>query len=178
MRHHRLLPTLVLWLFPVVTVLVAALAQLGIVAFSNSMLGGRGFGALGRILVAPLLVALVLGIREARKFKAEPAEGIEVAAARHPQLWAEVHQLAQVAQTEPPSRIVIVPEVNAAVTEAAGHRELMIGLPLLATFSRGQLRSVLAHELGHFAGGDTAASAAIARRVVTLYRVRARASWL
>lgn len=178
MRQRRLLPHLVLWLFPVATVLLAVAALLGIVAFSNGVLGGRGFGTLGRILVVPLLVALFLGIREARRFKAEPAEGIEITPAQHPQLWAEVRQLAQVAQTEPPGRIVIVPEVNAAVTEAAGHRELMIGLPLLATFSRGQLRSVLAHELGHFAGGDTAASAAIARRVVLLYQVRARASWL
>lgn len=178
MRNRPLLPTLVLWLFPVVVVAVIVLLLWGLWTLSTGAFGGRGFGTMGRILVTPLAIALVLGIREARKFTAEPAEGIELAPTQHPLLWAEVHRLAQLAETEPPRRIVIVPEVNASVTEVAGQRELLIGLPLLATFSKGELRSVLAHELGHFAGGDTAASAAIARQVVLLYRVRARVSWL
>lgn len=157
MNSRRLLPQLVLWLFPVIVVAMAVLLLWGLYTVTIGS-GGRGFGTLGRILVAPLLVAVVLGFREARRFRAEPAEGIEVTAAQHPALWAEVQQLAQLAQTAPPSRIVIVPEVNAAVTEADGRRELMIGLPLLATFSRGELRSVLAHELGHFAGADILAN--------------------
>lgn len=164
-------------MFPVIVIGVAVLLLWGLYLATIGS-GGRGFGSLGRILVAPLVVALVLGFREARRYRPEPAEGIDLAAAQHPELWGEVNRLAQLAQTAPPDRIVIVPEANAAVAEVAGRRELMIGLPLLATFTRGELRSVLAHELGHFAGGDTAASAAIARRVELLYQVRKKASWL
>ncbi|MFT4295663.1 MAG: M48 family metallopeptidase [Micropruina sp.] len=131
-----------------------------------------------RILVVPLVVALFFGARAAARYQPEPAEGVEIVPAEHPQLWAEVAELAALAQTAAPSRIVIVPEVNAAVAEVSGRRELEIGLPLLATFTRGELRAVLAHELGHFAGGDTAESARIARRLVLLQQVRAKAGVL
>ena len=178
MNRRRFYPNLVLWLFPLAVLALAAAAIWGLFALTATFSEGRGFSILGRILVAPLVFALFLGVRAALRYKAEPAEGIEVTAAEHPALWAEVNQLAALAQTEPPSRIVIVPEVNAAVTQAAGHRELLIGLPLLASFTRSQLRAVLAHELGHFAGGDTAASAAILRRIVLLDRVRDHAGWV
>lgn len=174
----RLAPSLVLWLFPVVVVaLIGGLVALAVVASALS-----GNSAPGRIILQwvaiPLAIAVFLAAREAWRYKPEPAAGIEVLPHEHPGLWGEVNQLAALAQTEPPARIVIVPEVNAAVSEAAGQREMLIGLPLLATFTRGQLRSVLAHELGHFAGGDTAAQTRIMRRVAFLERVRERASAL
>jgi hypothetical protein len=58
-------------------------------------------------------------------------------------------------QQPEPDRVVTLPMVNAFVTTASGHREVMIGYPLLAGLSRGQLRSVLAHEMGHLAHGHT-----------------------
>lgn len=175
MVFHRLTPNLVLLLFPLVVVGLIAGVIAGVSAASNAFFGGSGFWPMVRILAIPLLVALFFGVRVAITYKPEPAEGIEVSPAEHPWLWAEVAGLAALAQTAPPDRIVIVPEVNAAVSEAAGRRELEIGLPLLTTFTRNELRSVLAHELGHFAGCDTAASAKIMRRVVFLHHVRQKA---
>ncbi|NHB83662.1 M48 family metalloprotease [Tessaracoccus sp. HDW20] len=83
-------------------------------------------------------------------------------------------ELAALAETAPPDRIVIVAEVNASVAEVAGRRELEIGLPLLAAMTRGELRAVIAHELGHFAGGDTAYSSRIRGRLALIYSVRER----
>lgn len=173
MVFRRFAPSLVLWLFPVVVVGLIVGIVLGVVA-----LDGDGISPLLQILVVPLVIAVYLGVRVALKHKPEPAEGIELTASEHPRLWAEIEELASLAQTAPPSRVVIVPEVNAAVSEVAGSRELEIGLPLLAIFTRGELRSVLAHELGHFAGGDTEASAKIMRRIVFLHHVRAKAGWM
>ena len=64
--------------------------------------------------------------------------------------------------TEPPARILLVPEVNAFVLQTGGllglrpgERVMAIGLPLMEALTVDQLRGVVAHELGHYAGGDT-----------------------
>ncbi|MHA6522860.1 M48 family metallopeptidase [Tessaracoccus sp. G1721] len=178
MKHNRLAPTLVLWLFPVVAVALLVGVVLGIVAVGAQLFDGVAVRVLIQWVALPLAVAIGFGAWAALRHQAEPAEGIEVIPAEHPALWAEVNRLAVEAQTEPPARIVIVPEVNAGVAEVGGHRELEIGLPLLATFTVGQLRSVLAHELGHFAGGDTADAARDLRRLAFMEQVRARAGVL
>src|SRR5207244_3243782 len=84
-------------------------------------------------------------------------------------------ELAHIAQTRGPDEVRLVPEVNAAVMEQAsllglqsGKRSMMIGLPLLAGMSVGELRSVLAHELGHYGGGHTKLSALTYRAKVAL----------
>ncbi|MFT3876351.1 MAG: M48 family metallopeptidase [Propioniciclava sp.] len=173
MTVRRFLPGLVLWLFPLVAIALVAGVAVAVIVVSETYFDGDWIGVLLRILVAPLVIAVVLGVWAAVTYKPQPAEGIEVTAAEHPHLWADVASLASLAQTEPPHRIVIDFEVNASVREVAGQRELILGLPLIATLTRGQLRAVLAHELGHFAGGDTAANAKILRRALLLERVRA-----
>lgn len=178
MKQSRLAPTLVLWLFPVVAVALLVGVVLGIVAVGAQLFDGIATRVLIQWVALPLAAAIAFGAWAALRHKPEPAEGIEVTPAEHPALWAEVSRLAANAQTEPPARIVIVPEVNAGVAEVRGRRELEIGLPLLATFTTGQLRSVLAHELGHFAGGDTADAARDLRRLAFLEQVRARAGVL
>lgn len=179
MNLRRLGPSLVLWLFPVVVIALVAAVGWGIIAASTHLFDSAGTrNLLTRLLLLPLLAALFLGVRAVLNRKPEPARGVEVTQAEHPALWAEVAKLAELAQTAPPVRIVVIPDVNAAVTEAAGQRELIIGHPLLATLTIGELRAVLAHELGHFAGGDTAASAKIARRVTFMAHVTERAGVL
>lgn len=177
-KLNRLAPVLVLWLFPVVAVALLVGVVLGIVAIGAQLLDGVATRVLIQWFALPLAAALAFGAWAAMRHKPEPAEGIEVTPTEHPALWDEVNQLAVNAQTEPPARIVIVPEVNAGVAEVGGRRELAIGLPLVATFTTGQLRSVLAHELGHFAGGDTSDAARDLRRLAFLEHVRARAGIL
>lgn len=140
MDARRIAPNLVLWLFPLVVLGLIVGLVIAIVTVSSNFLGGRGVSTLLQWLVIPLVIAVGFGAWTAFRYKAQPASGLEVLPQEHPQIWAEVNELAALASTEPPQRIVITAEVNASVTEVAGHRELIIGLPLLATFTRGELR--------------------------------------
>ncbi|WP_342373512.1 M48 family metallopeptidase [Propioniciclava soli] len=176
--NRRWAPVAVLWLFPLVAVALLVGVVLAVVALGAQIFGGYATRALLQWTAVPLAVAIGIGAWRALRIKPEPAEGIELTPAEHPALWAEVNRLAAVAQTDPPERIVVVAEVNASVAEVAGRRELELGLPLVATFTIGQLRAILAHELGQHAGGDTAAGARELRRVAFLAYVRANADVL
>jgi Zn-dependent protease with chaperone function len=60
-----------------------------------------------------------------------------------------------------PREVYLVPDVNAWVAVRGGvmgfgsRRVMGLGLPLLQTLSVAELRAVLAHEFGHYHGGDT-----------------------
>lgn len=178
MKQNRIAPTLVLWLFPLVAVALLVAVVVGVLEVGRHFWSGSASGLMFRWIAVPLAVAIVAGAVASLRFRPEPAESVELSPVEHPELWRHVTELAANAQTESPARIVVVPDVNASVSEAAGQRELEIGLPLLATFTIGQLRSVLAHELGHFAGGDTAVAARNLRRLAFLEFARERAGWL
>lgn len=89
------------------------------------------------------------------------APGPELDGPRAPELLALVRDVAARMRTAPPSRVFLVAEANAYVVEHGGflgfgaRRWLAIGLPLLHAFDRTELVAVLAHELGHYAAGDT-----------------------
>ena len=54
-----------------------------------------------------------------------------------------------------PDEVYATLEVNASVTEARGRRIMIIGVPLLHITSERGMRGIIAHEFGHYAGGDT-----------------------
>src|SRR5262245_32358555 len=94
--------------------------------------------------------------------KPELPNGVRIEPAQGPQLWATVRELADKVGTRAPDEIQLVAEVNAAVVENArwlglvgGRRFLLLGTPLVQTFTVDQLRSVLAHELGHYSHSHT-----------------------
>lgn len=177
MTFRRFAPLLVLWLFPVVVASLIAAVVVAAVTLGSSFFDGQGSWLTLQILALPLVLAVFFGVRAALAYQPEPAEGVELTAVQHPRLWAEVTDLAALAQTEPPTRIVMVAEMNASVSASSELRELELGLPLLATLTCGELRAVVAHELGHFAGGDTADAAAILRRLVFLHHARDKVGW-
>jgi heat shock protein HtpX len=90
-----------------------------------------------------------------------PDPGIPLREAEQPQLWQLVREVAQAAGQAPPKELFLVGEVNAFVAERGsrmgfgGSRLMGLGLPLLQVLTVPQLRSVIAHEFGHFHGGDT-----------------------
>ncbi|MFI9815242.1 M48 family metalloprotease [Saccharothrix variisporea] len=139
---------------------------LGAVAVIAMTTGHFGVGAIKVAVIAGGIALAVAGaVYKALKQRAEP-EGVPLTRAEQPELWRVVDELAVIAGTRAPDDIRLVPEVNAAVWEKAGllglrpgPRYLMIGLPLLAGLTVGELRSVLAHELGHYGGGHTKLSA-------------------
>ena len=80
----------------------------------------------------------------------------------HPRLFAMLEDVARATNQAMPTDVFLVPEVNAWVAQRGGvmgvgsHRVMGLGLPLLQTLSVDELRAVIAHEFGHYHGGDTA----------------------
>lgn len=122
-----------------------------------------GAGIVALFAVAAIVKALL------RRPPAEaPLEAEAVTEADAPNLWARVRELARRIGTEPPATIAAGVDDNFFVTEhplplrggeARPGRLLYASLPLLRTLSPSEADAVLGHELAHFKGGDTAASA-------------------
>ncbi len=80
---------------------------------------------------------------------------------QQPQLFEEISRTAKSVGQEMPAEVYLVPEVNAWVMQRGGvmgfgsRRVMGLGLPLLQLLSRSEFRAVLAHEFGHYHGGDT-----------------------
>ncbi|KOV83745.1 M48 family metallopeptidase [Nocardia sp. NRRL S-836] len=116
--------------------------------------GGGWVGCFAAAILFPLLWAVVRAV-----FARPEPSGVPMTRATHPRLWRHVDELAGIAGTRSPDDLRLVPDVNARVWERRGTRYLELGVPLVAGMSVGELRSVLAHELGHYGGGHTRESA-------------------
>ncbi|NBM15054.1 M48 family metalloprotease [Streptomyces sp. GC420] len=117
-----------------------------------------------------LAIPVVRGVFMLRTPKDDAPDGLPVAEADEPALWAAVRELAERVGTRAPAEIVLTADVNAAVAEDArllglipGRRRLYLGVPLMQGLSEAQLRAVLAHELGHYSNADTRLAAIIVR---------------
>ncbi|PIM69940.1 peptidase [Streptomyces sp. JV178] len=129
-------------------------------------------GVAVKLYVVSVLLALPLirGLFMLRTPKGEERPGLAVTDADEPALWRTVRELADQVGTRAPTRILLTPDVNAAVSEDArllgllpGPRRLYLGVPLLQGLTEAQLRAVLAHELGHYSNSDTRLAAITAR---------------
>jgi Zn-dependent protease with chaperone function len=77
-----------------------------------------------------------------------------------PRLFEDIAALAQRAGVRGPDEVYLTALPEAAVTQTGGLRKegarvLVLGLPMLDALTVQELRAVICHELGHFAGGDT-----------------------
>lgn len=90
-----------------------------------------------------------------------PAPGPTLEASSHPRLFAEIEAVARETGQTTPSEVFLVGDVNAWVAQRGGvmgffsRRVMGLGLPLLQVLTVSELRAVLAHEFGHYHGGDT-----------------------
>jgi len=109
------------------------------------------------------------------------APGPRLTRTKFPALFKEIEKIAKLTGQEMPRDVYLVPDVNAFVAERGGvmgigtRRVMGIGLPLFNLMTVDELNAVLAHEFGHFYGGDTALGpwvyktrSAIVRTVVNL----------
>ena len=86
--------------------------------------------------------------------------GPELAPNRQPRLLAEIRRTAESAGQPMPAEVYLVPDVNAWVSQrggvmgVGGRRIMGIGLALLQVLKVSELRAVIAHEFGHYHGGD------------------------
>ncbi len=148
--------------------ITAALAVAGLVFLGYHV----GLGALehlrGKALILGALVGLgmiIAGVVVAwslvPRFDTFEAPGPELLRAEHPELFREIDRVAAMTGERGPAQVYAVGDVNAFVAERGGlmgigsRRVMGLGLPLLNVLTVSQLRAVLAHEFGHFAGGDT-----------------------
>lgn len=78
-----------------------------------------------------------------------------------PRLFVEFRRIARDVGQSMPLEVYLDPQVNAWVAHRGGamgigvRRVMALGLPLLQALSVAELRAVLAHEFGHYHGGDT-----------------------
>ncbi|MFG3018415.1 M48 family metallopeptidase [Streptomyces sp. NPDC048254] len=155
-------------------VLLAALAALDVatVTWAHGAVAGK------IVLVSVVLaIPVVRGMFMLRTPKGDGPAGLTVTEAAEPRLWALVRELAAATGTRAPDTIVLTGDVNAAVSEdprllglRPGPRSLYLGVPLLTGLTEAQLKAVLAHEYGHFTGGDTRLSALVVRGRVQIGR--------
>jgi Zn-dependent protease with chaperone function len=91
-----------------------------------------------------------------------PDPGPRLLASEQPRLFQTLSGIAQAAEQAMPRDVFLVADLNAWVAQRGGlmgigsHRVMGLGLPLLETLNVAELRAVLAHEFGHYHGGDTA----------------------
>jgi Zn-dependent protease with chaperone function len=80
---------------------------------------------------------------------------------KHPELFGILSEVSAATGQKMPSEVYLIPEFNAWVAERGGtmgfgsRRVMGLGLLLLERLKVSHLRAVLAHEFGHFHGGDT-----------------------
>jgi Zn-dependent protease with chaperone function len=156
--------------------LLAVLGYLVLVAVA------AGHGAALRFGVVFVIAGIAIGRGLLSSLRTPPddPDGIVLSRDAQPRLWAEVTELAGRVGVDAPDEIRLVAAVNAAVTERSrwlglvgGLRRMYIGVPLLVGLSEQQLRSVLAHELGHYSGRHTALAGVTYRGMEAIGRVMA-----
>ncbi|MBF0687422.1 MAG: M48 family metallopeptidase [Cellulomonas sp.] len=147
--------------------LIAGLGALTVLAFRSGT--GPLAGKLGFVTIAAV-VGVVVALWKVARARPEPPSGPVLLRAEAPELWAMVDELAVLTGTRAPDEIRLAPDVNAGVMEDArflglvgGTRRMVLGVPLLHGLSVAQLRSVLAHELGHYSHDDTRLSVVVHR---------------
>lgn len=125
------------------------------------------------IAVAVILVAIAVFYVIVSIFKRAKTDhqiqGELISEQAAPGLWRRIRDLATRLKTAAPDNIVAGIDANFFVTESplnvSGRslrgRSLFISIPLLRLLSQSEADAVLAHELAHFRGGDTAHSAAL-----------------
>jgi heat shock protein HtpX len=120
---------------------------------------GRFVNARLDVMVAVAAFVILFSVFPRRDRFVPP--GPRLSPTEHPGLFEEVAAIARATGQAMPREIYLTPDVNAGVTERGGvmgigsRRVMIVGLPLLQALTVSQFRGVLAHEFGHFYGGDT-----------------------
>ncbi len=113
--------------------------------------------ALGCVLVSG---GIIKGCVFVPRPKFEPP-GPELSASDEPALFAMIREIAGQMSTAMPKHVYLIPDVNAFVAEVGGFmgigskRVMGIGVGLLNVDNVSELKATIAHEFGHYAGGDT-----------------------
>ncbi|MBP2478117.1 Zn-dependent protease with chaperone function [Crossiella equi] len=123
----------------------------------------------------PVLIGIVRGVLSVSSSSSRPERTVLVTRAEAPLLWRTVEELAQRAGAPVPDEIHLTAEANAGVVEETRmlglvlvERRMYLGLPLLVGLPLDELKAVLCHELGHYAGGHNRFGGVVYRGAVAL----------
>lgn len=115
-----------------------------------------------RLGIVALLGAFAIFSAVVPRIDRFPDPGPRLNPSEHPRLFETVAEVAAATQQPMPRDVFLIGSLNAWVAQRGGimgfgsHRVMGLGLPLLTALNVAELRAVLAHEFGHFHGGDTA----------------------
>ncbi len=117
------------------------------------------------------------------RFDRFEAPGPRLLASQHPRLFKMIEDVARSTGQAMPADVFLVSNMNAWVSQRGGmmgfgsRRIMGLGLPLLQVLGVSQLKAVLAHEFGHYHGGDVKLGpwihktrAAIGRTITALHQ--------
>ena len=124
----------------------------------------------GRLIVFCLFGAVAILISIVPRPSRFTPPGPQLNPAGQARLFAELEGVARAVGEPMPSEVYITPEMNAGVLRRGRRRVMVLGLPLMQIMSISQMRAVLAHEFGHYHGGDTALGPWIYRTRETIER--------
>ena len=148
--------------YALAVVAIVGLAYLGVEVFKTiPEIRGRGIVITGVAGTACFASAGVVAWSILPRLDRFEAPGPELDPDEHPELFAEIESIGAATGERIPSHVYLVSDVNAFVAERGGmmgigsKRVMGIGLPLLKLLTVSQLRGVIAHEFGHYFGGDT-----------------------
>jgi heat shock protein HtpX len=128
-------------------------------AYADATFAQRAHGRF--ILFCVVAAGSVLWAIVPRPDRFEPP-GPRVHKMEEPELFAALEEVAQKTGQEMPAEVYLVNDVNAFVTSRGGimgfgsHRVMGLGLPLMQAVSVQEFKAILAHEFGHYHGGDVA----------------------
>ncbi len=114
-----------------------------------------------KIVLAMVILALIIIWAVLPRWDFFKAPGPELKAADYPELFRGIQSLAQKCGHPVPRHIYLLHDANAWVTQRGGimgfgsKPVMAIGMPLFKLLTKEQLFAVIAHEFGHFVGGDT-----------------------
>lgn len=159
---------------------VLAAAVIGAMVWLTVAAARGGSGAIsGKLGVITAIVAVAIGRAVfAVERGSDPDEyGIPATRAEQPELWALIDEVSAELEVAPPDDLWLVDDVNAFVRQDSrllgligGRRHMHVGVSLMQVLTVDELRGVIAHELGHYAGGDTRLSALVYRAGSTVGR--------
>ncbi|MEZ0228189.1 MAG: M48 family metallopeptidase, partial [Planctomycetota bacterium] len=174
---RALLAVVLLVVFYVIAIGISlALFALGVWLLKHGRGSGTGKGVVFSFITGAVILWSVFPRPD---FFEEPGPRLDPK--KHPRLFDALRKIARGLGQEMPADVYLVPDVNAFVTQRGGimglgsKRVMGLGLPLLQALTVTEMRGVIAHEFGHFVGGDTKLGpwiyktrSALARTVVNL----------
>ena len=121
---------------------------------------GIGFQTLVLMFCGLVMAATILWSLVPRRDIFTPP-GVLLSPSDQPRLFRALEEVAGTLREPLPREVYLIPDVNAWVAERGGtmgfgsRRVMGLGLSLMQILSVSEFRAVLAHEFGHFYGGDT-----------------------